>query len=251
VSKKRLFLGLLAACLLLSASILLYAWLTFFNRDAGLARYPLAALVILVFIVLVLIGLGFIGIVVSLLTSRPFRLPDRLINFTVSLLYPVVLWFGQRLQIAQERIQSSFVEVNNQLVKARRRDRQLLPQQLLVLLPHCLQDSNCPRRITGNPANCSRCGHCPVGDLLSLGERLGVHLRIASGGTLAREAVRTLRPEAIVAVACERDLTSGILDCVGLPVLGVINDRPQGPCHNTRIDLAHVEKAIRFFVKEG
>jgi hypothetical protein len=248
VSKKRLYLGLLAACLLLSASIVLYAWLTFFNRDAGLARYPLAAAVILVFVVLVVAGLGFIGIVISLLTSRPFRLPDRLINFTVSLLYPVVLWFGQRLRIAQERIQSSFVEVNNQLVRARRRGRNLAPHRLLILLPHCLQDSDCPHRITANPGNCVRCGGCPVGDLLTMGERIGVHLRIASGGTLAREAVRTLRPAAIVAVACERDLTSGILDCNGLPVLGVINDRPLGPCHNTRINLAEVEKAIRFFV---
>jgi hypothetical protein len=87
-----------------------------------------------------------------------------------------------------------------------------------------------------------------VGELLEMGERTGVHLRIASGGTLAREAVKALRPEAIVAVACERDLTSGILDCNGLPVLGVINDKPQGPCHNTRTDLTEVEKAIRFFI---
>jgi hypothetical protein len=239
---------LLAACLLLCAGILYYAWLSFFNRDAGLVRYPLAAAVILVLFVLVVVGLGFIGMVISLLTSRPLRLFDNMVNITVSLLYPVVIWFGQRLRIAQDKIQSSFVEVNNQLVRARRQGRRIPPHRLLVLLPHCLQDSECPRRITVDAGNCVRCGCCPVGDVLALGERMGVHLRIASGGTLAREAVKLLRPEAIVAVACERDLTSGILDCNKLPVFGVTNYRPHGPCHNTRIDLAAVEKAIKFFV---
>lgn len=84
--------------------------------------------------------------------------------------------------------------------------------------------------------------------MLALCERNGVHLRVTTGGTLAREAVRTLRPKAVVAVACERDLTSGILDCIGLPVIGVTNGRPHGPCHNTTIDLQAVEKAIRFFI---
>jgi len=228
--------------------VVLYVWLTVFNRDTGLAGYILAAAVVVVFVILVIVGLGFAGIVLSLLSSRSFYLLDSPVNFTVSLLYPVVLWLGQRLRIAQERIQSSFVEVNNQLVRARRGGGRLPPERLLVLLPHCLQDRECPKRITTNTANCLRCCRCPIGDLLALCEKMGVHLRIATGGTLAREAVSSLRPKAIVAVACERDLTSGILDCSGLPVLGVINTRPHGPCHNTTIDLDAVEKAIRFFV---
>jgi len=238
---------LVALILLLCAAVLLYAWLTFFNRDPGFARYILIAAVIVVFVVLVIVGLGFAGIVLSLLSSRSFRLLDSPVNFTVSLLYPMVLWLGQRFRIAQERIQSSFVEVNNQLVRARRGGR-LPPDCLLVLLPHCLQHIECPRRITATTDNCSRCGRCPVGDMLALCERNGVHLRVTTGGTLAREAVKTLRPKAVVAVACERDLTSGILDCLGLPVIGVTNGRPHGPCHNTTIDLKAVEKAIRFFI---
>lgn len=112
----------MALILLLCAAVLLYAWLTFFNRDPGFARYILIAAVIVVFVVLVIVGLGFAGIVLSLLSSRSFRLLDSSVNFTVSLLYPMVLWLGQRFRIAQERIQSSFVEVNNQLVRARRGD---------------------------------------------------------------------------------------------------------------------------------
>jgi len=141
------------------------------------------------------------------------------------------------------------VEVNNQLVKAKH--GRLEPGRLLVLLPHCLQVTECTRRITVNLSNCVRCGRCPVGGILDLCERYGVHVCIATGGTLARDAVRKLRPQAIVAVACERDLTSGILDCIPLPVLGVTNERPNGPCFNTTVNLQAVEAAILFFIKGG
>ena len=70
---------------------------------------------------------------------------------------------------------------------------------------------------------------------------------IVNGGTLARKTVKELGPAAIVAVACEQDLFSGILDVRPLPTLGVLNIRPEGPCRNTRVDISQLESAIRFF----
>ncbi len=70
---------------------------------------------------------------------------------------------------------------------------------------------------------------------------------MATGGTLARKIVLDARPEAIVAVACERDLSSGIVDTFPMPVMGISNERPFGPCFNTRVDLEKVKEAIRFF----
>jgi hypothetical protein len=55
------------------------------------------------------------------------------------------------------------------------------------------------------------------------------------------------RPEAIVAVACELDLTTGILDSYPLPVIGVLNERPHGPCINTKVDIQKVKDAIASF----
>jgi len=249
VIKKRLYLSLLAVTMLLFAGALAYAWLTFFQRDAGLFRYLLVIAVTVVLACLAVIGLGFVGIVLSIVSDKNIVFLNKPINFTVSLLYPVVLWVGKAFKIAQDKIQRSFVEVNNHLVRAKK--GRLQPQQLLVLLPHCLQERDCEHRITSKLENCTDCGACQVGALLALCKRLGVHLRIATGGTLAREAVKTIRPRAIVAVACERDLTSGILDCIPLPVLGITNNRPNGPCHNTGVSLDAVEKAIKFFIGGG
>ncbi len=75
---------------------------------------------------------------------------------------------------------------------------------------------------------------------------------MATGGTSARKIIKDKRPGAVLAIACERDLTSGIQDMAGiLPVLGVVNQRPEGPCHNTRVDLQKVEDALRFIQKGG
>jgi hypothetical protein len=75
-----------------------------------------------------------------------------------------------------------------------------------------------------------------------------VGLAVATGGTLARRIVVERRPRLIIAVACERDLSSGIQDSYPLPVFGVINHRPHGPCYDTQVDLDRVEQALQTFL---
>jgi hypothetical protein len=74
-----------------------------------------------------------------------------------------------------------------------------------------------------------------------------LNLSIATGGSLARRIISDVRPDAVVAVACENDLSSGIADSYPLPVLGIPNKRPFGPCMNTSVDLQKVKEAITFF----
>jgi hypothetical protein len=121
--------------------------------------------------------------------------------------------------------------------------------RLLLLLPHCLQSFDCPHRVTSEVRNCERCGKCEIADLITMCDSYGIKMSIATGGTLARRVIVETRPRAIVAVACERDLTSGILDSYPIPVIGVLNERPHGPCRDTRVDLAKVEGAINFFLR--
>ena len=58
------------------------------------------------------------------------------------------------------------------------------------------------------------------------------------------------KPKAVIAVPCERDLTSGVQDAKQVPVLGVFNKRPNGPCVDTKIEIKEVENAIKFFIGE-
>jgi len=157
--------------------------------------------------------------------------------------------FARVFAISKSRVRASFIKVNNEMVAVQA--GRYTPGQVLVLLPHCLQSSRCPRRLTYDINNCKRCGECPVTGLLALSEAYGVHIAIATGGTIARRIVVQKRPKLIVAVACERDLSSGIQDTYPIPVYGVLNDRPNGPCLDTQVALPHLEKALRFFLVNG
>jgi len=138
------------------------------------------------------------------------------------------------------------VAINNQLVMAEAKKVQ--PEQMLILLPHCLQNHDCAVRITGNVHNCKSCGKCKIKDLAALSEKYHVHVAVATGGTLARKIVVEKRPKIIIAVACERDLTSGIQDAYPIPVFGVFNRRPFGPCYDTDVDMNLVEKGLKTFL---
>jgi len=95
---------------------------------------------------------------------------------------------------------------------------------------------------------CKKCGKCKIKDLVGLSEKYHMPISVATGGTLARRIVVEKRPDVIIAVACERDLTSGIQDSYPIPVFGILNMRPFGPCYDTDIDLDLVEKGITTFL---
>lgn len=157
--------------------------------------------------------------------------------------YPLLMLAGALG--GRERLQAWVIGLNNELVRREGRRTKKPAKKLLLLLPHCLQTDECKIRLTHNVRNCAGCGKCEIKDLIAMADESGLELFVATGGNLARRIVGDVRPEAIVAVACERDLSSGIADTFPLPVLGIQNERPFGPCLNTRVDLAKVKDAIR------
>ncbi|HEX8948786.1 MAG TPA: DUF116 domain-containing protein, partial [Dissulfurispiraceae bacterium] len=145
----------------------------------------------------------------------------------------------------KEAFQLLVIRLNNRLVKAD--IARYRTKRILLLLPHCLQINDCDVRITNDIYNCKRCGKCGIKELIQIADEHALKLFVATGGNLARRIVSDIRPEAIVAVACERDLSSGIVDTYPLPVLGIPNERPFGPCLNTKVDLTKVKEAIALF----
>ena len=164
-------------------------------------------------------------------------------SFAVKFMLPVLILVGRLVGLSREEVQHAFVAVNNELVMANCRGGNP-PKKILLLMPHCLQDKDCAVKVTHNVENCKRCGKCGIAGLLGLSEKYGVTLAVATGGTLARRIVKKTRPDLIIAVACERDLTSGIQDTTPLPVYGIFNERPFGPCVNTRVPLDRVEAVL-------
>lgn len=188
-----------------------------------------------------------LGLAASVALGRPILFSSRLRGVTAKVFLPLMTLFGMLLGINKERVRGSFIKVNNELVAAGAGTYEA--RDVLVLLPHCLQNSLCKYRLTYDINNCKRCGKCPVKGLLELSEKYGTHLAIATGGTIARRIVVQKRPRLILAVACERDLSSGIQDTYPLPVFGVLNERPNGPCLDTQVNLRNLEDALRYFLR--
>lgn len=245
-AKKRLFLALLLVSLFLALVAAYGVWRVSLPGLANISQY----------LPLILGGFGILAAIAALLgiggmILALFGLPTlpvfQSIAWTVAnWLFPLAVRIGRLFDIEKERVERSFIELSNQLVRLRRIT--VPADRLLILTPHCLQLESCPHKITRQIFNCKECGACPVGGLVGLAKKYGVHVAVVTGGTLARQVVKGLRPKAILAIACERDLTSGIQDVFPLPVIGVLNDRPFGPCFNTQVDMERVERTVRAMI---
>ncbi|MEF3695582.1 DUF116 domain-containing protein [Desulfolutivibrio sp.] len=247
-SRKRLFIGLITGTCLVVCAVLALLWIIPF---VGLTNiHPTAPWImgVLLAALILLVAWAGLGLAVSVILGRSILFSGRLRGVTAKVFLPLMTLFGRMLGISKERVRGSFIKVNNELVSADAGKYE--PKQILVLLPHCLQNSRCNRRLTYDIQNCKRCGKCPVAGLLDLADHYGTHLAIATGGTIARRIVVQKRPRLILAVACERDLASGIQDTYPIPVYGVLNERPHGPCLDTTVSLAALEQALRYFLKE-
>jgi hypothetical protein len=144
----------------------------------------------------------------------------------------MIPWVPGRNTLGIERM---IVSVNNEAL-LRRAPLSPRPRKILLLLPHCLQQHECGHRLQGDASACQRCGRCAIGPLSALAEERGMALAIATGGTSARKAVRTAAPDLVIAVACPRDLSSGILDAWPVPAWGELNSQPFGECYDTTVD---------------
>ena len=173
---------------------------------------------------------------------------EKAIYFLINILFPISLKFGRIFGVKRRQLEGSFIAISNVLFA--RHNFKILGKDLMVLTPHCLQLATCPHKITRDPNNCKRCGGCNIGDLMNMADEFGFTFFVATGGTLARQIIVEKRPKIVLAIACERDLMSGIQDVYPLPAVGILNIRPNGPCYNTKVDLDEVRNAINDIVSD-
>jgi hypothetical protein len=143
----------------------------------------------------------------------------RLMRFTSG----VANRFGRR-----DWVENAAVKVYNAL--AVMRGRKVGRGELLLLIPRCLSKET-------------------LDGVLGIAGKYGVPVFVATRGQLARRVIRERRPRAVVAVACERDMVTGLHDVAGkVPVLGLTMTLPAGPCKDARLNLGQLEEWVRAYV---
>ena len=178
-----------------------------------------------ILIITVIIGTAIWGllVVISVFTGKNLLFHSRLGQLTAVRILPFALVIARRLGISRDRLGNSFIIFSNAIVKASHKPG---TGKTIILLPRCLKP-DIKKEVT------------------DLALRAGVKTFTATGGEQARKIIHEQHPTAVIGVACERDLISGIHDVVSkMPTLGVTNKRPEGPCKNTLIDIRQLRKAI-------
>jgi hypothetical protein len=131
--------------------------------------------------------------------------------------------FGRR-----DWVENAAVKVYNALALIR--SRKVGKGELLLLIPRCLSKET-------------------LDGVLNIAGKYGVPVFVATRGQLARRVIRERRPRAVVAVACERDMVSGLHDVAGkVPVLGLTMTLPVGPCKDARLNLGQLEEWVKAYV---
>lgn len=131
--------------------------------------------------------------------------------------------FGRR-----DWVENASVKVYNALALVR--GRKVGTGELLLLIPRCLSKET-------------------LDGVLGIAGKYGVPVFVATRGQLARRVIRERRPRAVVAVACERDMVSGLHDVAGkIPVLGLTMTLPSGPCKDALLNLRQLEDWVKAYV---
>jgi uncharacterized protein len=241
--RKRIFIGLLGiTCLILSFFVFLLWYVPLVGLKNIHSFLPHIFNFFLAVFVLFMFGGGLL-LIFTILRGKDIFFSHKLRGIVAKVLFPFMILMGKLFGVSKQTVQQSFIELNNHLVRSQNHHR-TRPGRLMVLLPHCLQDFDCEIKITGNIKNCKGCGRCEIKELVELSNRYQIKIAVATGGTLARRIIVESRPEVIVAVACEHDLTTGIQDAYPIPVIGILNERPNGPCINTKVDMEKVRRAV-------
>jgi len=216
--------------LLLSAIVLLIggAFLLLYMISPRLAQYSstLPRLISIILGAVSIIAILWFGAVLLILKTKSSKFCFCLGNKFFFEISDLATRLGRRIGLSRDRVGHSFIKVSNAIAIASLRAK--LERKVLILLPRCLSPQSREK-------------------VLDICSRYPVAVRTVAGGEAAREHVRQLAPDAVIGIACERDLVSGIRDVAArIPVFGIPNIRPQGPCKGTYIDYADLEETLRF-----
>jgi hypothetical protein len=240
-----LFLTAAGAALVCLFGVSAVAWYLTAPRFAQLWEPLPRVLAAAVAAVVLYLALEYAGVILTVVTGKPILLPLARQGRLTLKLTPVALKLAKPFGKTIDRMVHSFVRVNNAVVES---ITGKVAGPVLVLLPRCVQRSECTQPIIEDADYCKRCGKCPMADLLDIRTRYeNVEYYVLTGGSVAADIIKKVRPAAVIGVACERELLAGIELVDRIPVVGLANVRPEGPCLHTQVCIEDFEKTLGHF----
>ncbi|WP_042701760.1 DUF116 domain-containing protein [Thermococcus sp. PK] len=153
----------------------------------------------------------------------------------------------------EELTDQIYVEIKN---KAYKEEFAKVPvEKRAVFIPQCLRNvKECPAEFGEYGWKCTKCGKCPIGDIIDYGEKLGYkQFYIVPGGSLVKKVLKEKVPKgeikAAVGIAWWPELAEANekLSILKIPLQAVPLLR--AGCINTLVDLERVKRTLEIGLK--
>ncbi len=181
-------------CALLTAVL---AFLMYILEPGLLQLHPIAPVMssIVLSILIGIIWLLCLSLIVATLgIIRLHPIVLRLANQFIYGLFPLTwLAIGKVRGVTKDQLRQSMIDLINHLVML---DMYTVdPERILLLTPHCLQESSCVHKVTHDVYNCKQCGRCQVGSLLQVAKDYGCQFIVVTGGTFSADEGKGSTPK--------------------------------------------------------
>lgn len=154
----------------------------------------------------------------------------------------------------EELTDQIYVEIKN---KAYKEDLARVPiEKRAVFIPQCLRNvKECPAEFGEYGWECTKCGKCPIGDIIEYGEKLGYkQFYVVPGGSLVKKILKEKVPKgeikAAIGIACWPELAeaSEKLSILKIPLQAVPLLR--AGCINTIVDIRRVKEVLEIGIRQ-
>ncbi|MCD6140723.1 MAG: DUF116 domain-containing protein [Thermococcus sp.] len=154
----------------------------------------------------------------------------------------------------EELTDQIYVEIKN---KAYKEDLARVPiEKRAVFIPQCLRNvKECPAEFGEYGWECTKCGKCPIGDIIEYGEKLGYkQFYVVPGGSLVKKILKEKVPKgeikAAIGIACWPELAeaSEKLSILKIPLQAVPLLR--AGCINTIVDIKRVKEVLEIGIRQ-
>lgn len=160
----------------------------------------IVALLIILLVILCIITL----ILGAYLLKKDKLLFPKLLLFTLNLTYTPLKNIAKLLQLDELIIDRISIDLRNRLNKET--FSEINAEDVILVLPHCLRNTQCPAKLGESGLECIQCGKCCIGPIKEISDKKHVDLFIVPGSSFIKNIVKKRKFKAVIGVACPVDL---------------------------------------------
>jgi len=127
--------------------------------------------------------------------------------------------------------------VNQHNLKVTAHLAQAKPENVLLIMPRCVQKTGCRANVQKSLDECLACGRCPLGDVAVVCDRHGLPALVAFRSHIAFDLAREHKPDLIIATACHDRMIKALRNVPEVPSLLAPLAGMDRMCINATVDL--------------